>query len=495
MPKDVHLVLLVHGLWGSPTHMAVAAHELEAAYRVTQASVSSVRSKSVSASGPEEDPVVTEKIEGGEQNEDLVIMIAGGMSAQLTYDGVDVCASRVAWEVDQKIQELEDEGCNVTKFSVTGYSLGGRACTAVVSRYLIGLLHSRSPPFFERHRPVSFATLSTPHYGVPRYNTFLSTTLCWLGARILSRSGEQLYVADRYSDEDPRPLLEIMADPRSVFYTGLEQFERRAIFAAAINDNSVPYPSASISPTDHFSQWAETGIQVDANEAGFIRRWWVEKEEAKGNQVVRTPGKKSKGRSLSDRIGVLPPVLRYRFPFNYIILLLFPIMLPIIILLILARQSLDTSRSRNRLQRLARASPTATPSAIPSSHGLSIQHLRELIRRVEHSLEADIIQSSSGPSLSPTEVKEMEAELRKVREVGDEGEASVQVILKESQARMCVWLNRLGLDKYLVWWPEISNAHATVVVRDLDIHPAHERGRGMLKFWAQVVLGQATEIV
>lgn len=29
----------------------------------------------------------------------MVILIAGGMTSQLTYDGIDVCASRVAWEV------------------------------------------------------------------------------------------------------------------------------------------------------------------------------------------------------------------------------------------------------------------------------------------------------------------------------------------------------------------------------------------------------------
>jgi len=44
-------------------------------------------------------------------------------------------------------------------------------------------------------------------------DTFLSTSLVWLGSKLLSRSGEQLYVTDRYSDQDPRPLLEIMADP------------------------------------------------------------------------------------------------------------------------------------------------------------------------------------------------------------------------------------------------------------------------------------------
>jgi len=33
------------------------------------------------------------------ETEDLVVVVAQGMTANLTYDGVDVCASRVAWEV------------------------------------------------------------------------------------------------------------------------------------------------------------------------------------------------------------------------------------------------------------------------------------------------------------------------------------------------------------------------------------------------------------
>lgn len=81
-------------------------------------------------------------------------------------------------------------------------------------------------------------------------DTFLSTSLCWLGSRLLSRSGEQLYVTDRYSDHDPRPLLEIMADPsrsaprcqaRSSFLTpadevfaqGLDMFDRLRIYGNA----------------------------------------------------------------------------------------------------------------------------------------------------------------------------------------------------------------------------------------------------------------------
>ena len=47
--------------------------------------------------GPNDDPVVESTTSGGD--EELVIVIAGGMTSQLTYDGIDVCASRVAWEV------------------------------------------------------------------------------------------------------------------------------------------------------------------------------------------------------------------------------------------------------------------------------------------------------------------------------------------------------------------------------------------------------------
>lgn len=94
----------------------------------------------------------------------------------------------------------------------------------------------------------------------------------------MSRSGEQLYVVDKYSEDDPRPLLEIMADPRtsfssfpvsflpffsavwkmesqlmkdragSVFYHGLEKFERLSLFAAAYVYSIVPQPSPKPPP-------------------------------------------------------------------------------------------------------------------------------------------------------------------------------------------------------------------------------------------------------
>ncbi|WVR04562.1 hypothetical protein IAU60_001569 [Kwoniella sp. DSM 27419] len=483
MPGSVHLVVLIHGLWGSPAHLAAANEELERAWADSRSRSSSgceeghVKVKDVG--GLEEDPVVTTRLAGGEEQAgELVIMIAGGMTSQLTYDGVDVCASRVAYEVDEKVAELEKDGKVVDKFSLMGYSLGG-----LVARYLVGLLHSRSPSFFDQHHPVSFSTISSPHYGIPIYNTLLSTTLGWLGSRVMSRSGEQLWVADKYSEEDPRPLLEIMADPRSVFYQGLEHFDRREIYASAINDHSVPYPTAAIEPVDHFAQWDERNISVEADSDGIIQSWKLEEDDDEGDKKKRVYGQKKKSRWGSS-VGTLPPVLRYRFPFNYIILLLFPIMLPLIVILILCRQSLDSRRSRRRLQQLASASSSSSGNRSPagSASGLSIQALRQGIRRIERDLESDLIGSVDvdtpfhGPAMDP----------------GHPRDVTLKINLKDSQLRMSLWLNALPMKKYITWWPEVANAHATAIVRDPKQFPAHERGRGLLKLWAKNTLGQNT---
>jgi hypothetical protein len=170
-----------------------------------------------------------------------------------------------------------------------------------------------------------------------RPDTFLSTILIWLGSRLLSRSGEQLYVTDQYSEQDPRPLLEIMADPSESRYYGqlssslsalifskaLGQFERIQIFANGwvkcpgdladdlnrVNDHTVPYPSAAIETVDHFAEWENQGLEVEADEADIITSW-----SAPPPDTLEV--KKKRGWGVS--IGTLPPVLRYRFPFNYV---------------------------------------------------------------------------------------------------------------------------------------------------------------------------------
>jgi hypothetical protein len=73
-----------------------------------------------------------------------------------------------------------------------------------------------------------------------------------------------------------------------------------------IKDDTVPYPSAAIDTVDHFTEWTDRGIEVEADDDGIMLNW----ERGKTQQVV----KKGWTRSL----GTLPPVLRFRFPYNYV---------------------------------------------------------------------------------------------------------------------------------------------------------------------------------
>lgn len=61
---------------------------------------------------------------------DMVVIVAGGIGGTLTYDGVDVCASRVAWEVCEASLSLtldRRRDCALTRRrqASRGFQLGG----------------------------------------------------------------------------------------------------------------------------------------------------------------------------------------------------------------------------------------------------------------------------------------------------------------------------------------------------------------------------------
>ena len=79
---------------GSPQHLAAAKKQLEDSWVTSKGF-----EQETDVSGSSDDPTTTTTTKDATTKEELVVMVAGGMTSQLTYDGVDVCASRVAWEV------------------------------------------------------------------------------------------------------------------------------------------------------------------------------------------------------------------------------------------------------------------------------------------------------------------------------------------------------------------------------------------------------------
>lgn len=251
----VHLVTVLHGLWGAPQHVNYI--------------VESVTRQAAAATRTGKDR--------GHTPATKVVVLAPSTNAESfahTYDGIDVCADRVLAEIDAECKRIttEDPSARIAKFSIVGYSLGG-----LIARFVLGLLDSRQPSFFDQVEPVHFATFASPAIGIPHYETFWSGTFRFLGSRLLSRTGNQLYERDRFlperftengntpeqdrcktglgrylprGKEKAEPLLKIMADPRYSFYQALLKFKHVDVFANTVNDRTVPFPTGAFEAHD-----------------------------------------------------------------------------------------------------------------------------------------------------------------------------------------------------------------------------------------------------
>jgi hypothetical protein len=131
---NVHLLVLIHGMWGGPHNLA-SMHRIMKDARIHEASIE-----------PHGAPA-------------LHVMLPETNQAEGTYDGIDWGGERVAAEASisihrclttsliallqifQEIEKLQMEGKTVTRFSVTGYSLGG-----LVARYVVGCVLSLHCP-------------------------------------------------------------------------------------------------------------------------------------------------------------------------------------------------------------------------------------------------------------------------------------------------------------------------------------------------------------
>lgn len=77
----------------------------------------------------------------------------------------------------------------------------------LVSRYVVGLLYAKG--VFESVTPINFTTFASPHLGIRHVNSgFFHNIANYLGPRLLSASGRQMFIADH----NPKPLLVRMTE-------------------------------------------------------------------------------------------------------------------------------------------------------------------------------------------------------------------------------------------------------------------------------------------
>lgn len=123
---------------------------------------------------------------------------------------------------------------------MVGYSLGG-----LWSRYAIGLLAEKGllkvPGLSDGDlEPVLFTTFATPHLGTLFHGQRVHTGIInSLGSNMIGSSGRDLFL--KGDSKDPRPVLQQMADPSSIYFKALASFKKRILYSNAANDRTVPF--------------------------------------------------------------------------------------------------------------------------------------------------------------------------------------------------------------------------------------------------------------
>ncbi|XAR71829.1 hypothetical protein NMG60_11018264 [Bertholletia excelsa] len=195
-------------------------------------------------------------------------------TAKLTLDGIDVMGERLAEEVLEVIKQKP----NLCKISFVAHSVGG-----VVSRFAIGRLfrpstrksseNLLSKSFEEESRgtigglePMNFITVASPHLG-SRGNKqvpflFGLTALEKVAGRVVywifGRTGQQLFLTD--NDDGKPPLLKCMVEDYGelCFMSALSSFKRRVVYSNVGYDHIVGWRTSSIRRKSELPEWEDT---------------------------------------------------------------------------------------------------------------------------------------------------------------------------------------------------------------------------------------------
>ncbi|KAL4065872.1 DUF676-domain-containing protein [Scleroderma citrinum] len=429
---NVHLLVLIHGMWGNPSHLACMRE-------------------------------VIQEVKGNmcsEQTE-FAILVAETNRDEWTYDGIDWGGERVAEEIMNEVSKYETQGRRVDRFSVMGYSLGG-----LVARYVVGILHQNK--FFDTITPVNFNTVATPHIGVPKFPTAMSTISSYVGRNFLSRTGEQFFCTDKWSPKG-RPLVEVLGDPEYIFYQALLLFKNISIYANTINDRTVPYVTAAIEPTDPFSEYRTNGVEIEFNEK---YEHVIKSYTLPASPPLRGPDRPPLLNRISTAFPPIPPLFRFGYPLNLLVFPFLPLLIPALLSYLLVRLSISSKNSRKRLQSL---------EANSSARERLIHIIAELEREIE-TTALDVYEHPGG-SLS-NDSQTVDSELVLETKTAPNQRRSRRPHLTPGQLRCIENLNKIPhLKKTLVFFPDVPNSHAMIIARDLKFEH-HQKGYAILRHWA-----------
>ncbi|KAJ3813703.1 hypothetical protein F5876DRAFT_62942 [Lentinula aff. lateritia] len=371
---DIHLHVLLHGLWGSTKH-------LEPAVRVFSARHCQPNSNS---------ELVIES-----QNQVQLLLIEANQGSR-TYDGIDWGAERAAEEIQEAIRKISSEGDRVTKFSITGYSLGG-----LYARYVLALRLLEGIEFIPEYRHIC-------------------------------------------------------------------KCDTNAIFS--VHDRMVPYVSGAFELLDPYEAHIDD-IQVEFHSHYFpmLKRWTL--RDDRENKISSSRSEHFEGWKPLPFMGTF---IQWNFPFNLILMALFPIIIPVVIVLLPITLALNTRSSGFRVKSLERASMSAQ------------EKLAQIFATLDHTMmdmPEQPTPNNTSTSTTPDTTSTV-AEVKTTPILRKQPMTTITSNLSAAQQRMVVDLNQLPVRKHSTWIHPTRNSHAIIICREKDQFPGHALGEGVLRHWA-----------
>ena len=241
-----------------------------------------------------------------------------------------------------------------------------------------------------------------------------------------------------------------------------------------MNDRTVPFATAHISPHDPFRGYPHNGVEVtyDPEYPPIITSY----------SVPTTPPPPPTKRWY-QLVPALPPFIRGRFK-RATIYVLSPILVPLLFSFLIARFTLATYNSRKRIHLLEKDYPGETRLA-NMLRGLEQGVGEAMAQMVDQPGEVDseALQHTQDRSSDKRDLHDAEASMPMPSL--DEPHQPGQFIFKPVHRRMIADLNSIPqLQKHIAFMPEYHNTHAVIVVRDPDQFEWHDVGRGVVRHWA-----------
>jgi hypothetical protein len=382
--------------------------------------------------------------------EKLYILVAKRNSGSFTYDGIELGGERLCREIEEQLEEIKSQGGNIKKLSIVGYSLGG-----LVARYAVGLLYSKG--LLDQLECQNFTAFASPFLGVRSpLRGWANQLFNVLGARTLSKSGHQLFTIDNFRGTG-RPLLAILADPKSIFMQGLAKFKRRTLYTNITNDRTAVHYTTGITKTDPYADL--TKVKVN-----YVKGY---------EPVILDP---------TDPVSPLPHEERKQdfqtraraFASNLPFVLTLSFFLPVGVVALLITSAVQSVRSSKRIE-LHEKGLAGIDIKTYRSVPLIIKEIRNQIEDAYEELNSRQNQEYLEPSRegSAVDAKEVDSEdedeptleRKRSRKLSSASQATPTLALTEEQFEMIDGLNGLGWRKYPVWIHKVRHSHAAIIVR------------------------------